>query len=79
MTTAELDASVSTALRDRPWLQRRIEASGHSLLAVGGLIATAQLASFFAWIALGWALGVGGPGGAFALPLLGAHRRIRVA
>ena len=61
MATAELEAETSGPLRYRPGLQRVIDASGLPLVVVGSLIAGVHLASFFAWMALGWALGVGRP------------------
>jgi hypothetical protein len=45
----------------RPWLQRRIDASALSPFQAGLGIAAALLGAFFAWHALGWALGVGDP------------------
>jgi hypothetical protein len=59
MAMAELELSVSRAPRYRPWLQRRIEASGLPLAAAGVAIAALQLLAFFGWMALGWGLGVG--------------------
>jgi len=60
VTTAELDAPGQTPEAPyRPWLQRRIDASGLPAFAAGAVIAAAQLALFFGWRALGWVLGVG--------------------
>src|SRR5262245_13233092 len=61
MTSAELEAAPAAPLAYRPWLQRRIDASGLALPVAGAAIAGLHLASFFGWIALGWALGVGSP------------------
>ena len=59
MATAELELRASRRPRYRPWLQRRIEASGLPLAAAGVAVAALQLAAFFGWMALGWAFGVG--------------------
>jgi len=61
MTTADAELAAPAARAYLPWLQRRIDASGLPLAVAGAGIAGLQLASFFAWIALGWALGVGSP------------------
>jgi hypothetical protein len=65
MASAELELPARPAEGYRPWLQRRIEASGLPHLAAGALIAAALLGLFFAWHALGWALGVGDPADPF--------------
>ena len=61
MATAELEAPANAAQRYRPWLQRRIDASGLSPVAAGLTIASLQLALFFTWHGLGWLLGLGNP------------------
>jgi hypothetical protein len=45
----------------RPWLQRWIEANALGFARSGVAIAAATFVAFFAWHALGWALGSGSP------------------
>lgn len=59
MTTADAELASAHRRPYRPWLQRRIDASGLPLALAGAAIAGLQLASFFGWITLGWALGFG--------------------
>ncbi len=65
MATADVDEPSTARHGYRPWLQRRIEASALSPLSAGLALALAQLGLFFAWHALGWALGVGDPNDPF--------------
>jgi hypothetical protein len=65
MTTAGLEAGASRPAHYRPWLQRAIDASGLPLAVAGVAIATLQLAGFFGWMGLGWALGFGHPSDAW--------------
>jgi hypothetical protein len=65
MASAELELPARPAEDHRPWLQRRIDTSGLPRFAAGALISAALLGLFFAWHALGWALGVGDPGDPF--------------
>ena len=44
-----------------PWLQRQIDSSARSPFLAGLAVSGAVLAGFFAWHALGWALGSGHP------------------
>lgn len=59
MTTADAELAAPAAPPYRPWLQRRIDASNLPLALAGAAIAGLHLASFFGWMALGWALGFG--------------------
>jgi hypothetical protein len=61
MATADVEIAAPASRPYQPWLARRIDASALPLALAGLGIALVQLASFFGWIALGWALGVGSP------------------
>ena len=50
MTPADAELATAPARPYRPWLQRRIDASGLPLALAGAAIAGLQLASFFGWI-----------------------------
>jgi hypothetical protein len=61
MATVEGTRAEASRRPYRPWLQRLIEASGLPPWRAGIAIGFAHLGLFFAWHALGWALGLGSP------------------